>query len=131
MRNLITSLVFGLVLLGCGAQTPRGEQVPLLIDDREINDLSGGGILMNMVIDVVADPNTGTPDISTTEGPMTWPKGFTAWRVGSEVEVLDATGRQVLITGQRYMFHTGTYPGPWGISGVKLCPDCPLGWHLE
>jgi hypothetical protein len=62
---------------------------------------------------------------------MTWPKGFTAWRVGSEVEVLDGTGKQVLITGRRYMFHTMTVLGPWKISDARVCSDCPLGAHEE
>jgi hypothetical protein len=129
MRRIVFGLGLALSLLACGAVTPRGEQVPLLTEKGA--RLTGGGVLMHEVIDVVADPKTGTPVIANASGPMRWPEGFTAWRVGSEVEVLDTLGNRVLITGARYMFHSSTWMSYWVISDVKPCPGCPLGFQLE
>jgi hypothetical protein len=130
MRNLAGSLVLALLVTGCGALTPRGEQVPLPIDESSPG-LSNGGVLMHMVIDVLPDPTTGTPIIATRDGPMKWPKGFTAWRVGSQVEVLDANGNRVLLTGGRYLFRCSQYMPVWTISEVVPCPECQRGFQLE
>jgi hypothetical protein len=106
--------------------------VPLLTDAAaDGSNFGAGGVLMHTVIDVAPDPVTGTPLIATGDGPMRWPRGFTAWRVGSEVEVRDSRGNRVLITGGRYLFRTSTYTGPWVISDVEPCPGCPLGFQLE
>ena len=129
-------LGLALSLLGCGlAPTPepsRGAQVPLLTS-RE----TGYPTFVNVVIDVVADPETGTPVLVESDGePLRWPNGYTAWRVGSQTEVLDTSGNRVLVTGQRYRF----YPGfPWAlvIAYVEPCPPdffgttCVLGWHQQ
>ena len=146
MRRIAIGLGLALSLLGCGALTPRGEQVPLLTDE-----LSGYATFVNVVIDVVADPETGTPIIEYPQGaPMRWPTGYTAWRVGSETEILNPSGNRVLVTGQRYRFYPapdslwtepqpGRYiPGPYRIiAQVEPCPPglfgqtCVLGAHQQ
>lgn len=52
---------------------------------------------------LLADPEVGTR-IETAMGawPVMWPHGFTARRVGAEVEVLDLDERVVAVTGRDY-----------------------------
>ena len=94
----VATVGLALILTGCGAALvpTRGEQVPLLFTDREQNCVG-----VYEVMDIVADPNVGTV---TKQGgwPLKWPRGFTGWRFGSEVQVLDPNGDVVLTTGQRY-----------------------------
>jgi hypothetical protein len=144
----IATLGLALLLAGCGAApgATRGEQVPLLTHEGP----HGFATFVNVVVDVVADPETGTPIIEFDGVPTRWPSGYTAWRVGSETEVLDANGNRVLVTGQRYRFYPapdllgsepqpGVYiPGPYRIiAGVEPCsPDlfgrtCVLGFHQQ
>jgi hypothetical protein len=93
---------------------------------------------MNVVVDVVADPQTGTPIIELGGRTMRWPNGYTAWRFGSETEVLDGSGKRVLVTGHRYRIFPGysvDYYPP--IFSVEPCPPdpsgttCVLGAHVE
>ena len=91
----------GLVLLlaGCGAAPVAtwGEQVPLL----RATDREPACVGVYEVMDIVADPNVGT--VAKQGGwPLKWPQGYTGWRSGSEVQVLDPNGEVVLTTGQRY-----------------------------
>jgi hypothetical protein len=148
MRRIAIGLGLALSLLGCSGPTPtptRGAQVPILTDE-----LSGPASFVNVVIDVVADPGTGTPIIEMDGAPARWPTGYVAWRVGSETEVLDPSGNRVLLTGQRYRFYPapdllgsepqpGVYlPGPYRIIAyVEPCPPdvfgstCVLGFHQQ
>jgi hypothetical protein len=150
MRRSAIGLGLALSLFGCAAPTPtpaptRAAQVALLTAEQ-----SGYSSFFNVVMDVVADPETGTPIIELNGAPMRWPTGYTAWRVGSETEVLDANGNRVLVTGQRYRFYPspdllgsepepGRYiPGPYRIiASVEPCtPDlfgttCKLGPHQQ
>jgi hypothetical protein len=143
----IATVGLALLLAGCGAapEVSRGEQVPLLTDEAATY-----ATFVNVVIDVVADPETGTPIIELGGAPMRWPTGYTAWRVGSETEVLDRSGNRVVLTGQRYRFYPapdllgsepqpGRYiPGPYRIIAlVEPCPPdlfgstCVLGVHQQ
>ena len=144
MRGFAIGLGLGVSLLGCSVLTPRGEQVPLLTADEV-----GGPSFVNVVIDVIADPETGTPIIefngATMHMELRWPTGYTAWRVGSETEVLDPAGNRVMVTGQRYRFFPGPdygsepqpgvwIPGPYVvIAYVQPCLpwSCVLGWHQQ
>lgn len=90
-------------------------------------------LLLYAVVDVVADPTTGTPTVKDSGVPLKWPTGYTAWRVGSEVEVLDGAGAVVLTTGNRYRIEP-TYEldtiddlSTWVVGAVKPCADCALG----
>jgi hypothetical protein len=73
-----------------------------LATDETVTTYGQSCILMYEVADVIADPTTGTPVLRGGGYDVRWPKGFTAWRAGSEVEVLDASGAVVLTTGARY-----------------------------
>ena len=150
MRRIAIGLGLALSLLGCSAPAPmpaptRGAQVPLLTDEP-----AGPATFVNVVIDVVADPVTGTPIIELRGAPVRWPTGYTAWHFGSETEVLDPNGKRMLVTGQRYRFYPardglgsepqpGVYvPGPYRvIAYVEPCPPdpsgstCVLGWHQQ
>ena len=118
MRHVIAAVMLALCFAGCGA--PSGGQVP-------IRTVEGQTCcwLSYLVVDVVADPTTGTPTDKATGRPVTWPAGYTAWRAGPETEVRDAAGNVVLITGGRY-WTTPTMPD-WAIGQVRRCSECELG----
>ena len=129
MRRTVPALVLALSLLGCGNLG----RVPLITVDVAVPDSCW---LLFKVVDVVADPDVGTIDKATGET-FQWPTGFTAWRVGLEVEVRDPTGRAVLTTGARYRLSPANNGGPWDpetgwstIACATPCPDCELGRGL-
>jgi hypothetical protein len=130
MRNLATGLLIGLVLLGC--DPVRGEQVP--IRTATADEQPGYATFANTVADVAADPETGTPVIANDAEPMRWPYGYTAWHVGPETEVLDASGKRILVTGRRYHLYRGQGgDSPSVILRVEPCPPgtCEtLGFYL-
>jgi len=120
MRRIAIGLGLALSLLGCSGAVPtpapsRGAQVPLRADETQ-----DGCFLTHRIVDVVADPATGTPT-DTSGVPFSWLKGFTAWRVGSEVEVLDREENVVLTTGGRYWMCPASLE-PWVVGGVFPCP---------
>lgn len=122
MLRIAIGLVLTLSLLGCSVATPtpapsRGAQVPLAAD----GTTETGCPLVHRIVDVIADPATGTPT-DTSGVPFTWLKGFTAWRVGSEVEVVDGAGLTVLTTGGRYWMCPANYYGSWVVGAVVPCP---------
>jgi hypothetical protein len=77
---------------------------------------------------LVVDPNYGTAVFDDWQGPasspvpMSWRPGFTGRRVGSEVEVVDPTGRIAATTGRRITY----YPGGSVVAGVKSVWNCDL-----
>lgn len=119
MARSAAALALALFLAGCSSE--RGEQVPLATSEPGVCC-----VLLYSVADVVADPTTGTPIDKATGRPFKWPAGYTAWRAGTETEVLDASGNVVLRTGGRYyMSPNSTYP--WDVIGeVRPCPHCEL-----
>ena len=126
MRRIAATLALALCVLGCSGS--RGEQVPLITE-------GGGGdgcVLLYEVVDVIADPTFGTV-IKGGGWPLRWPTGYTAWGVGTEVEVLDRSGKVMLRTGGRYRIgpvNDGTYSTPqpeWVVGCIDPCPDCELG----
>ena len=84
---------------------------------------------------LVVDPKYGTAivdeDMIRVSGtrpppiPVAWRPGFTAWRIGSEVEVVDPQGRAVAITGRSYWV-AGGYVSAGGSSGLDW-PGLPTG----
>ena len=131
MRHVAVGLGLAASLLGCSGQTPRGEQVTIRTATGE--ESPGYATFANVVVDVVADPETGTPVIENDAEPMRWPSGYSAWRSGSETEVLDASGKRVLVTGHRYRLYLG-YPLASVIVRVETCPPgtcAVLGFHLD
>jgi len=82
---------------------PPGESVPLLTGD--VGCYAGGeggptGLL-------VAEPRYGTSFVGR---PVMWPRGYTARRAGSEVEVVGADGRVKATTGRTYHISVGPAP---------------------
>ena len=93
--------------------------------------------MLHDVVDVFANPTFGTAIGSASGPPLKWPRGYTASRAGTEVQVLDRAGRVVLTTGSRYW----VCPTPdsdlskplseWVIGDVRPCPDCALGGGID
>ena len=148
MLRVVISIALAMSLLGCyggSASAPTASPsgpVPLLTVETQTR--FGGCVLDAFyVADVIADPTTGTPtDATTGKSFLAWPKGFTARRAGSEVEVLDPAGNVVLTTGQRYRVcpapdytnpSSGQYArssgGGWVIGMVDECMGCELGGY--
>ena len=120
MRRIAIGVGLALSLLGCNGAAPtpapsRGAQVPLLTDETQ-----EGCFLTHRIVDVIADPATGTPTDPSGE-PFRWLKGFTAWRAGSQVEVFDREGKAVLRTGGRYWMCPAQMD-PWVVGRVFPCP---------
>ena len=97
-----------------------GGQVPLLTGEGYGGQ---GGCYLNFFVDtLVVDPTNGTAIIEkyTVGGqprsrvlPIMWPTGYTARRSGSEVEVLNASGRVMARTGGRYRIQGGYEGAVW------------------
>jgi len=127
MRRVLTALALALSLLGCATTS---DDVPLLTNEME---RGGGCWLLHVVVDVFANTTFGTAVGSAGGAPLTWPRGYTARRAGTEVEVLDRDGKVVLKTGGRYWMcptPSSDYTkaiSEWVIGEVKPCPDCELG----
>jgi hypothetical protein len=60
------------------------------------------------------DPLTPHP-----QQPIMWPLGYTGFRVGSEIAVVDETGRVRAITGNRYVL------APAAANGEQIEPPVP------
>jgi hypothetical protein len=101
MKRVLATLGLALVVLGCGEQ---GVQVPLNVEDPwpQANADDVSCLWSFRVVDVLADPATGTPIAAGDCKPLHWPTGFAAWRAGTEVVILDPAGEVVLTTGSRY-----------------------------
>jgi len=131
MRRIAATLALSLCLLGCGLT--KGERVPLITSE---SDAGGGCWLLHEVVDVVADPTSGTPTIKGGAS-LKWPKGYTARRSGTEVEVLDAAGSVVLTTGGRYELCPtpgSDYSKPlseWVVGDATPCAGCTLGFGID
>jgi hypothetical protein len=100
MRRVAIGLALAVSLLSCG--TARGERVELLITQLSVS----GCYALATPLYLVADPEYGTAtkfDLGDASAqPLSWPTGYTGWRVGSEVEVRDTSDNVVAVTGRRY-----------------------------
>ena len=113
MRRVAATLAIAVLVLDCN---PTGEQVPLTtVEGQKCCWLSYS------VVDVVAHPADGKVSVQA----MRWQAGYTAWRVGSEVEVRDPIGAVVLKTPGRFRI-IPTFPD-WAVGEVKPCSSCELG----
>jgi hypothetical protein len=128
MLRVVASLALAVSLLGCAAL--RGEQVP--IPTIRSDEDPGYASFANTVADVTADPETGAPVVTSGGDLLKWPPGYTAWRVGTETEVHDETGKRVLVTGDRYHLYLGIGGKSAVLSVEKCAPEsCPkLGFYL-
>lgn len=129
MRRVLAVVLASAALAGCGMLP---SAIPLATKDN-VFGWRGSCILMHKVVDVVADPATGTPIDKATGEAFTWPKGMTARHAafGSEVDVVDPHGNVVMTTGARYWMCPSEYLDGWVIGDVKPCPDCALGPGLD
>ena len=147
MLRVVISVALAMSLLGCyggGASAPSASPsgpVPLLTVETQT---SFGSCVLDLfyVGDVIADPTSGAPTDAATGESFAWPKGFTARRAGSEVEVFDPAGNVVLMTGQRYRMCPApddtkvgsglaarSLRGGWVIGMVDECMGCELGGY--
>jgi hypothetical protein len=122
MRWITATLALAVSVLGCGLP---GAQVPLITVR---TGPVGGCVLMYQVVDVIADPTSGTA-IKGSGEPLRWPNGYTARRSWFEVEVLDADGKVVLTTGSRYWMCPVEFTPHWVVGEVKPCP--PGGMFVD
>ena len=103
MVRTVLSAVVALALAGCAALDTR-EVVPL-----DYSELSGepGCYLYGPSYLLVADPDLGVALKASEQSVETfriyWPNGYTAHRVGAEVEVSKPFGGVVAVTGRWYM----------------------------
>ena len=105
-RRLAVLTLSALAVAACGA----GASVTLLT----AVDGERGCYLANTTGMLIVDPDAGTAIVSEDMGrattPVRWPNGYTGRRSWDQVEVLDASGRVVAQTGQRYEL-LGGYDG--------------------
>lgn len=158
MLRVVISVALAMSLLGCygGSASAPGASVdglagpsvsptggPALLVTVETQTSFGSCVLdLYYVADLIADSTFGTPTDAATGKSFAWPKGFTTRRAGTEVEVLDAAGKVVLLTGQRYRMcpapddtreGSGLFAqssgGAWVIGKVDECMGCELGGY--
>jgi hypothetical protein len=125
MRVFILGIA--LIVLACGQgptqpslHSALGEQVNLLTQQHAPTE--GPGTVNGchpyyqnalLVVDktygtAMADKQAPSYPSGTPPQPVLWPFGYTGFRVGSEVAVVDGSGTVVAITGNRYSINMGT-----------------------
>src|SRR2546422_7993290 len=92
MLRVVISVALAMSLLGCyggGASAPSGSPSGPVTLLTVATQTSFGSCVLDLyyVADVMADPTSGAPSDAATRKSFAWPKGFTARRAGSEVEV--------------------------------------------
>jgi hypothetical protein len=109
----LSALTFVAVLILAGP----GMAVTLLTKDPNLHP-QDGCFLSFVVGDLITDPTYGTAIIEVTKGipkdyvhtyPVMWPPGYTGRQAGSEVEVLNRSGRAVARTGSHIKILGGYY----------------------
>ena len=131
----VATLGLALLLAGCGGapEATTGEQVPLLTGDLGCYAGGEGGATGHLI----AEPQYGT---SWFGKPVMWPSGYTAWRIGTEVAVLDTHGKIKATTGRDYHISRaywpdqypnddGTFDGPGPHDAFPAAADC--GYHHD
>jgi hypothetical protein len=135
-KRVAAALALLLCLVGCDvAPAPDGEAVLILTGPPNYRYDHGGCFTNSARGQLFVDPTYGTAivdeDMIAVTGtrpppvPVAWRPGFTARRLGTEVEVLDPNGRVVAITGRSYLI-PGGYVNAGGSSGLNW-PDLPVG----
>jgi len=128
MLRVLGSVALTMSLLGCHAGSAGGASVPLLTGALGCYAGGEGG----GTAPLLAEPRYGT---SWFGKPVMWPKGYTARRAGSEVEVLDAHGKVKATTGRTYHMSRayaptlianddGTFDGPGPHDAFAVAADC-------
>lgn len=111
------ALVLALSLAACGASAG-GDTVKLLTGDP-----TPGACFTNYAQGLlIVDAHAGTAiidgDVGGTTAAVMWRMGFTGRRAGSDVQVLDPTGKVVATTGRSY-----TIPGGYYRDAFFACGD--------
>ena len=111
------TLALAMCLVGCDTATRMGEPVELLTG---VQPFDRATCETYFAVDwMIVDPRYGTAVIDAhfnTAIPVMWRPGFTGRRSGSDVVVLDASGKVVAQTGRGYRIQ-GTYWPPLGDTG--------------
>jgi hypothetical protein len=105
MTRALGAFALAAVVAACSS----GEPVQLLTSSG-----SQGCFLANTTGRLVTDADAGTAivqeDMAKLTVPVVWPEGYAGRRSGSQVRILDATGKVVATTGERYVL-LGGYGG--------------------
>jgi hypothetical protein len=144
MPRVAIVLGLALVLVGCGSaassssvpsQGASGEAVALLTDT--VGCYAGGEESGAVIGVLVPEPSAGTAIRRTLDRgdmPILWPLGYTARRVGTEIEVLDTHGEIKATTGRTYFISPGMpggKPGPRLVGGaLPAAADCGYPWDF-
>jgi hypothetical protein len=101
MRRIMTLLALALCLLGCDAGVLPRDRVALRTSDTDT--IGAPCFLSGWESELILDPRSGLAWSAGPDDirPVIWPRGFTARRIGSEVEVLDRDGEVVATTGRK------------------------------
>ena len=119
MKGAAAVLALALVVLGCGSDPEPTPEPVQLLTGRPDNNLPTGCYPESKSGLVTFDPRYGTAMITDQIGDLLplaigWPSGFTGWRSGFEVRVLNRAGQVVLVTGRRYeMFEASVVLADW------------------
>ena len=143
MRRIASKLALALCLLGCGPNAPSEARVALLTGDGPFREewryeacyTSGAGGLLTVDPQygtAISDTHLGGPNAPGPVSPVMWWPGYSAWRVGSEVEVRDPAGNVVATTGHEYRLEGGywseditpTASNQWAFSGPRVFFAC-------
>jgi hypothetical protein len=105
VRQITTTLVLALCLLGCGSKEPPGEPVQLLTGAMPFDEDECTADYV--ASELIFDPEFGTALAGLTEiggdrYPVMWRPGFTGIRDGARVVVVDPNGKAVATTGESY-----------------------------
>ena len=117
----ITALALAMCLAGCDSEDSSGGPVELLTGVDSCYAGGAGGT----VGPLIADPDYGT---RFNGKPAMWPLGYTGFRVGSEVAVVDAAGRVVATTGRRYYFSQAFVSKPENVKLMMSLGAVPVGY---
>ena len=122
-RRVLAGLALVALVVGWAAWVqPWAPRVPLLTQSGPFWASYACPADGGMSGELVADDTNGTA-LAPLHKPVMWPPGFTARRVGSEVQVLDGLGRVVATTGQTYEIDGGGDQSPyWCAMSARAIP---------
>ena len=126
MRLVTTTLATALCLLACNSAAPPADWVELVT----ISPAGEIGCwLMPTYGELIADAEFGVALKGGT--PAVWPTGYTGWRVGSEVEVVDSYQNVVARTGMGVQLIYWGGPTSTGPGSGYICQASRAEEHLQ
>ena len=123
-KRRAATLALALLALSCGSAN-----VPLLTVTSRGNSCLLAQVSGLLVVDptygtaIVANDQPRQLELSDVPVTLAWSAGFTARRLGSEVEVLDPQGNVVATTGRNYQFSGG-----YVSAGDAFVPPWETAW---